>query len=75
MMEPDSRRSCSILGYFPLVDQLVQKLNERLLLQENRFLGQYLVPVKLNATAEYTISFIKPTEAILQRRETLKMTF
>ena len=53
MMEPDSRRNCSILGYFPLVDHLVQKLNERLLSQENRFLGQYLVPAKPNATAEY----------------------
>lgn len=74
MMEPDSR-SCSILGYFPLVDHLVQKLIERLLSQENRFLGQYLVPAKLSATAEYKISFMKPTEPILQRRETLKMTF
>ena len=35
--------------YFPLVDHLVQELNDRLLLQENRFLGQYLVPAKLNA--------------------------
>ena len=35
--------------YFPLVDYLVQELNDRLLLQENRFLGQYLVPPKLNA--------------------------
>ena len=30
--------------YFPLVDHLVQELNDRLLSQENRFLGQYLVP-------------------------------
>ena len=36
--------------YFPLVDHLVQELNDRLLLQENRFLGQYLVPAKLNAS-------------------------
>ena len=35
--------------YFPLADHLVQELNDRLLLQENRFLGQYLVPAKLNA--------------------------
>ena len=72
MMEPDSRRNCSILGYFPLVDHLVQKLNERLLSQENRFLGQYLVPAKTNATAEYKIIFMKPTEPIFQRGETLK---
>ena len=36
--------------YFPLVDYLVQELNDGLLLQENRFLGQYLVPAKLNAS-------------------------
>ena len=30
--------------YFRLVDHLVQELNDRLLSQENRFLGQYLVP-------------------------------
>ena len=35
--------------YFPLVDHLVQELNDRLLSQENRFLGRYLVPAKLNA--------------------------
>ena len=35
--------------YFPLVDHLVQELNDRLPLQENRFLRQYLVPAKLNA--------------------------
>ena len=35
--------------YFPLVDHLVQELNDRLLSQEDRFLGQYLVPAKLNA--------------------------
>ena len=35
--------------YFPLVDHLVQELNDKLLSQENRFLGQYLVPAKLNA--------------------------
>ena len=35
--------------YFPLVDHLVQELNDRLLSQKNRFLGQYLVPAKLNA--------------------------
>ena len=35
--------------YFPLVDHLVQELTDRLLSQEDRFLGQYLVPAKLNA--------------------------
>ena len=30
--------------YFPLVDHLVQELNDRLLSQENHFSGQYLVP-------------------------------
>ena len=34
---------------FGLVDHLVQELNDRLLSQENRFLGQYLVSAKLNA--------------------------
>ena len=36
--------------YFALVDHLVQERSDRLLLQENRFLGQYLVPAKLNAS-------------------------
>ena len=35
--------------YFPLVDQIVQKLNDRPLWQENRFIGQYIVPAKLNS--------------------------
>ncbi|XP_068742056.1 52 kDa repressor of the inhibitor of the protein kinase-like [Montipora capricornis] len=35
--------------YFPLVDHLVQELTDRLLSQEDRFLGQYLFPAKLNA--------------------------
>ena len=35
--------------YFPLVDHLVQELNDRLLSHESRFLGQYLVPAKLSA--------------------------
>ena len=35
--------------YFPLVDHLVQELNDRLLSQKKRFLGQYLVLGKLNA--------------------------
>ena len=34
--------------YFPLVDHLVQELNDRLPSQENRFLEQHLVPAKLN---------------------------
>ena len=34
--------------YFPLVDHLAQELNDRLLSQENRFLGQYLVLAKMN---------------------------
>ena len=32
---------------FPLVDHLVQELNDRLLSQENLFLGHYRVPAKL----------------------------
>ena len=32
-----------------MVDHLVQELNDRLLSQKNCFLGQYLVPAKLNA--------------------------
>ena len=32
--------------YFPLVDHLVQELNDRLLSQENLFSGHYLVPAK-----------------------------
>ena len=60
--------------YFALVDHLVQERNDRLLSQENRFLGQYLAPAKLNdLTAEYKISFMKPTKPILKRRETLTM--
>ena len=35
--------------YFPLVDHLVQELNDRRLSQENRLSGQYLVPAKLIA--------------------------
>ena len=35
--------------YFPLVDHLLQEQNDSLLSQENCFLGQYLVPAKLNA--------------------------
>ena len=35
--------------YFPLVDHLVRQQTDRLLSQEDRFLGQYLVPAKLNA--------------------------
>ena len=35
--------------YFPLVDHLVQEQTDRLLSQEDRFLGQYLVPAKLKA--------------------------
>ena len=34
--------------YFALVDHLVQERSDRLLLQENRFLGQYPFPAKLN---------------------------
>ena len=62
--------------YFPLVDHLVQELNDRFLSQGNRFLGQYLVPAKPNASnREYKISFMKPTKPIFQRRETLTMKF
>ena len=35
--------------YFPLVDHLLQERYDRLQSQENCFLGQYLVPAKLNA--------------------------
>ena len=35
--------------YFPLVDHLLQELNDGLLSQVNRFLGHYLVPAELNA--------------------------
>ena len=40
---------CQRAVYFPLVDHLVQELNDGLLSQENLFLGHYLVPAKLNA--------------------------
>ena len=32
-----------------MIDHLVQELNDRPLSQENRFIGLYLVPAKLNA--------------------------
>ena len=35
--------------YFPLFDHLLQERNDRLRSQENCFIGQYLVPAKLNA--------------------------
>ena len=35
--------------YFPLIDYLIQELNDRRLSQENRLLGKYVVPAKLNA--------------------------
>lgn len=35
--------------HFPLFDHVIQELNDRILSQENHFLGQYLVPAKLNA--------------------------
>ena len=38
-----------ICHLFPLIDHLVQELNDRPLSQENRFIGRYLVPAKLNA--------------------------
>ena len=44
--------------YFALVDHLVQERNDRLLSQENRFLGQYLVPAKLNASNSGVIIII-----------------
>ena len=43
------QRASTSAIYFPLVDHLVQELNDRLLSQENRFLGRYLVPAKMNA--------------------------
>ena len=33
--------------YQPLIDHLIQEMNDRLLSQEDRFLGQYLFPKKL----------------------------
>lgn len=35
--------------HFPLFDHVIQELNDRLLSQQNHFLGQYLVSAKLNA--------------------------
>ena len=32
--------------YVPLIDHLIQEMNDRLLSQEDRFLGQYLLPTK-----------------------------
>ena len=55
---------------FPLVDHLVQELNDSgLLSQENRFLGQYLVPASwMLPIAEYKISFMKPTKTDLSKK-------
>ena len=33
--------------YLPLIDHLIEEMNDRLLSQEDRFLGQYLLPTKL----------------------------
>jgi len=33
--------------YLPLIDHLIQDMNDRLLSQEDRFLGQYLLPTRL----------------------------
>ena len=33
--------------YLPLIDYLIQDMNDRLLSQEDRLLGQYLLPIKL----------------------------
>ena len=33
--------------YLPLIDHLIQEINDRLLSQEDRFPGQYLLPTKL----------------------------
>ena len=33
--------------FLPLIDHLIQEMNDRLLSQEDRFLGQYLLPTKL----------------------------
>ena len=35
--------------YLPLVDHLIQELNDRLLVHHDRFLGQYIVPTRLEA--------------------------
>ena len=65
--------------YFPLVDHLVQELNDhdRGLSQENRLLGQYLVPAKLIAfnSGEQDKLYMKPTKPNFQRRDTLTTKF
>ena len=35
-------------AYLLLIDHLIQEMNDRLLSQEDRFLGQYLLPTKLH---------------------------
>ena len=55
---------------FPLVNHVIQELNDRLLSQENRFSGQYLFPAKLNALQDklyetYKTDLSKKRELIL----------
>ena len=49
--------------YLPLVDHLIQELNERLMKQHDRFLGQYLIPTKLDLLNPDTIHKIFCTYA------------
>ena len=52
--------------YFPLVDHLVQELNDRLLSQENHFSGQYLVSA--NSGVQDKLYEINKTD-ILEKRD------
>ena len=44
--------------YLPLVDNLIQKLNDRLLNHNDRFLGQYLIPTQLGSLNRETTNKI-----------------
>ena len=44
--------------YLPLVDHLVQELNDRLLNHNDRFLGQYLIPMQLGSLNRETTNKI-----------------
>ena len=69
-------KSRYICHLFPLIDHLVQELNDRPLSQENRFIGRYLVPAKLNAFNSGVQDKLYETyKPIFQRRETLTMKF
>ena len=63
--------------YFSLVDHLVQELNDRFLSQEDSFLGQYLVPVKLKAFNSRVQDKRYETYKthLSKKKDTLKMKF